>query len=494
MQGRKGGLGFGRNHLQAGGTPACQRSESLPSPSPESSSESDHRNLSADDAPLLGADLSAGRRRTGLAAWCLYDWANSAFNTVIGTFIFSVYFARGIYGDETSGAAVWTYALGAAGLIVAVLSPILGSIADRGGRRKPWLFAFMMNTVIATSLLYFARPDEAFVIYVIALMIIAAITFELGTVFYNSMLPTIAPPSMTGRISGWGWAMGYMGGLGSLALCLVLLVQAEEPFFGLVGTDDAQNVRATVLVVAAWFFLFSLPLFFLTPDTPASPAPMREHVRAGLKVLWNTLKQIRHQGHLVRFLIASALYRDGLSTLFAVGGLYAAGTFGMTFDQILIFAIGLNVTAGIGAASFAFIDDWIGPKVTILIALGALIALGSTILMVDDLTVFIVLALGLGIFVGPAQAAGRSMMSRLTPKSMESEMFGLYALAGKSISFLGPVLYATATTIFDSQRAGMATIVLVWSAGALLLATVPAPKARRPDAPKAVVKGVGNGG
>lgn len=447
-----------------------------------------------DAAPPRAPDPERGRRRLGLAAWCLYDWANSAFNTVIGTFIFSVYFARGIYGDETAGAALWGYALGAAGLTVAILSPILGSIADRGGRRKPWLFSFMMITVIATALLYFARPDASFVVYALALMIIASIAFELGTVFYNSMLPTIAPPDMTGRISGWGWGMGYMGGLGALALCLVLLVQAEEPFFGLVGTDDAQNVRATVLVVAAWFFVFSLPLFFLTPDTQASPAPWREHVSRGLAVLWNTLKQIRHQGHLVRFLIASALYRDGLSTLFAVGGLYAAGTFGMSFDQILIFAIGLNVTAGLGAASFAFVDDRIGPKATILIALAGLIGLGVTILMVDDITTFIALALGLGIFVGPAQAAGRSMMARLTPRSMESEMFGLYALAGKSISFLGPVLYATATTLFDSQRAGMATIVLVWTAGALLLATVPAPKGPRPETPKAVVQGVGNGG
>jgi UMF1 family MFS transporter len=448
----------------------------------------------SEGSPGRAPDPGPGRRRVGLAAWCLYDWSSSAFNTVIGTFIFSVYFARGIYGDETGGAALWTYTLGAAGLIVAVLSPILGSIADRGGRRKPWLFAFMMNTVIATALLYFARPDEAYIVYALALVVIAAITFELATVFYNSMLPTIAPDNMTGRISGWGWAMGYMGGLGSLALCLVLLIQTDTPFFGLVGTDDAQNVRATVLVVALWYFVFALPLFFLTPDTPAAPGPLREHVRTGLKVLWNTLKQIRHQGHLVRFLIASALYRDGLSTLFAVGGLYAAGTFGMTFDQILIFAIALNVTAGIGAASFAFVDDWLGPKVTILIALAALIGLGSTILLVDDMTVFIVLALGLGNFVGPAQAAGRSMMARLTPRSMESEMFGLYALAGKSISFLGPVLYATATTIFDSQRAGMATIVLVWTAGALLLATVPAPKGSRPEAPKAVVTGVGNGG
>ncbi len=437
------------------------------------------RNTDISPADSHAAQTPA-RRRLGLGAWCLYDWANSAFNTVIGTFIFSVYFARGIYGDETDGAAVWGYAIGVAGLAVALLSPVLGSIADRGGRRKPWILFFLAVTVTATAMMWFAEPDDAFVIYALVLIIIASVAFELGSVFYNAMLPTIAPPGMIGRISGWGWAMGYAGGLACLAACLFLLVQAETPIFGF-STENAENVRATALLVAVWFTVFAIPLFLFTPDTPPTGEPMPRQITRGLSILWHTLKQIRQQANLVRFLIASALYRDGLSTLFAVGGLYAAGTFGLTFEQILMFAIGLNVTAGLGAAGFAFIDDWVGPKPTILVALSALVGLGITILAISDATLFIVLALALGTFVGPTQAASRSMMARMAPKGMETEMFGLYALAGKSISFIGPVMYGVATSLFQSQRAGMATIVLALAAGGAILMTVAAPPRDRPE-------------
>jgi UMF1 family MFS transporter len=307
--------------------------------------------------------------------------------------------------------------------------------------------------------------------------VFASVAFELANVFYNAMLPSVAPPGMTGRVSGWGWGLGYMGGLACLAVALFGLIGfgGAPPLLPVPAAEQA-GVRATALLVAAWFAVFALPLFLFAPDRPATGIGAGRAVREGLATLWRTLREVRRYGDIVRFLIASALYRDGLATLFAVGGLYAAGTIGMDFDRILVFAIGLNVTAGLGAAGFAFLDDAAGSKRTVLLALGGLIGFGVPLLLISDADWFIVLALGLGLFVGPAQAASRSLLARLAPPHMETEMFGLYALTGKSIAFLGPVLFGLVTAAFDSQRAGMATILLFFVAGGALLLTVREPR------------------
>lgn len=413
----------------------------------------------------------------GIVAWAFYDWASSAFNTVIGTFVFSVYFMEGIYGDVTRGTAAWGFAIGTAGIIVAILAPVLGAVADRLGQRKPWLAGLVVATIVPTALLWFAEPDQAYVTYALVLVVIASVAFELGGVFYNAMLPDIAPPAMLGRVSGWSWGMGYMGGLASLASVLLLLVglPGATGLFGL-PTDNAVNVRATGPMVALWFGLFALPMFLWTPDRAVIATTVRRAIGEGLRDLVVTLRALPRQGSILRFLIASALYRDGLSTLFAVGGLYAAGTIGMSLEQVLMFAIGLNVTAGIGAALFGFIDDRVGSKTTVLAALGGLIAFGAALLLVDNMPVFIGLALCLGLFVGPAQAASRSLLARLAPREEVTKMFGLYALTGKSIAFVGPLLFAAVTSAFDSQRVGMTVILALFALGGLLLLTVRAPR------------------
>jgi UMF1 family MFS transporter len=410
--------------------------------------------------------------RRAIFSWCLYDWANSAFNTVIGTFIFSVYFARGIYGDATAGSAVWGYTLGFAGLGVALASPVLGAIADRAGRRKPWLAVLVGLTVLPVALLWYARPSPDYVAFALACVVVATIAFELGNVFYNAMLHDIAPPAKLGRVSGWAWGFGYAGGLGCLGLALVAFVQPETPWFGL-DKESAANIRATGPLVAIWFVLFAVPLFLFTPDVPPTGCRLRAAIGAGLRQLRDTIRDVRRYRPIVLFLIASALYRDGLATLFAMGGLYAAGTFAMSFEEILLFAIALNVAAGIGAAGFGWIDDWIGSRRTVMLSLIGLMGFGVPVLLVDDPRLFVALAVGLGIFVGPAQAAGRSFMARISPPALETEMFGLYAFAGKSVAFLGPILFALATDIFASQRAGMAVIFLFFLAGALVLRHVP---------------------
>lgn len=413
-------------------------------------------------------------------SWCLFDWANSSFPTVIGTFVFSVYFARGVYGDETAGSAVWGYTLSFSGLVVALVSPVIGAIADNTGRLKPWLLVLVLATAGPTALLWYVLPDPAYVAFALAMVVVGSVMFELVTVFYNALLPSVAPRHMMGRVSGWGWGLGYFGGLACLALCLVGFVQPAEPWFG-VGRDSAANIRATALVVAVWFIVFSVPLFLFTGDKPPTGLGVRQAVGQGLATLLSTLRAVRSYGQVVRFLIASALYRDGLSTLFAVGGLYAAGTFGLSFEQILLFAIGLNVTAGLGAGMLAWIDDWFGSKRTVLIALAGLSVTGIPILLIDDQTLFIGLALALGIFVGPAQAASRTLMARLSPAHMETEFFGLYALTGRAVAILGPFAFAVATDVFDSQRVGMATIIGWFVIGGIILLGVREPGARKQE-------------
>jgi UMF1 family MFS transporter len=418
-----------------------------------------------------------GDRRLGIAAWFLYDFADSAFPTVIGTFLFSVYFARGIVGDEITGTTYWTWTMAAAGVIGAILSPIFGAIADRAGPRKPWITVWMLLCIGPTALLWFAVPDPSVLGFTIPLLIVATVAHGLGNVFYNAMLIDVAPADRIGSISGWAWGMGYLGGLGCLAFCLVTLVLPDEPWFGL--TTEAQaNVRAAVLVVALWYLVFALPMLLLTRDVPRTGLGVGPAVRAGLAQLRDTLAKLSSFRDVLVFLIGSAIYRDGLSTLFTIGGLYAAGTFGMDFEEILLFAIALNVAAGLGAAIFAAVDDRVGSKPTILVGIAGLCVFGTAVLLVEDKTTFMLLALGLGLFVGPVQASSRSLLARLTPVPLMTEFFGLYALTGKAIAFVGPFLFGLVTELFQSQRAGMTVILAFWLIGGAIVWFVKEPQRR----------------
>ena len=407
----------------------------------------------------------------GIIGWCLYDWANSAFPTVITTFVFAAYFTKAVAADPVSGTEQWGYAISASALAVAVTGPVLGAIADHAGARKPWIAVLTFICVIATAMLWFTRPDPSDIIWVLFFVALANYAFGMGMVFYNAMLADIAPKPLTGRISGWGWGLGYAGGLLCLAVALVLFVQPDPALFGL-DKSASEPIRATALLVAVWFAVFSIPLFLYTPDAPASGLSVTAAVRRGLCEFIATIRRLRDYAQIVRFLIARMFYADGLTTLFAFGGIYAAGTFGMGFSELIVFGIALNVTAGLGAAAFGWVDDALGSKKTIMIAVSALIVLSTAVLLAPSKTWFWILAMPLGIFVGPAQAASRSMMTHLTPPDVRNEMFGLYALSGKATAFMGPALLGWVTAMADSQRIGMATILVFFGIGLLLLLTV----------------------
>ncbi len=406
-----------------------------------------------------------------MVAWALYDWANSAFPTVIQTFVFAAYFTRQIAVNETVGSNQWGNTISIAGLFIAVLGPILGSIADQGKRRKPWIAVFTVMCVIATALLWFIEPSNSFLIPALILVAIGTVSSEFAFIFYNAMLPDLVANKRMGRWSGWGWGLGYAGGLSCLIVSLFVFVQADPPPFGL-DASAAEHVRATYILVAGWYLLFAIPLFVWTPDVKGTGMSIRRSIREGLAQLKRSLANVRRYRNIVRFLIARMFYMDGLATIFSFGGIYAAGTFDMSEEQVIMFGIALNVMAGLGAVLFAWMDDRKGSRYTILVSLVGLSIPTLLILLVTSEQWFWILGILLGIFVGPVQAASRTFMGRLAPDNMRNEMFGLFALSGKITTFLGPLMVGWLTYFADSQRVGMSVIVLFLILGLGLLVTV----------------------
>lgn len=404
-------------------------------------------------------------------SWCLFDWANSPFATIITTFIFATYFTKAVASDPATGTSQWGWAVSMAGLVIAVMAPLLGACVDRLGRRKPWLAGLSGLCIVSTAMLWFTTPETASVGWALGWLVLATVGYELGLIFYNAMLTDVAPPERLGRLSGWAWGLGYLGGLVALVIALFVLIKPEIPPFGL---DKAlqEPVRATTLLTAGWFAAFSVPLFLWVPDAPRRDSFRQacSHALDDLKHLWRVL---RAHPAVLRFLLAQMLYTDGLNTLFAFGGIYAAGTFGMNFDQIILLGILLNVSAGLGAFLFGWCDDRFGARRTITIALLAILVLGGSLLVITSQTMFWGIAVLLGIFFGPAQSASRSLMARLAPAEARNEMFGLFALSGKVTAFAGPMVLAWATALSGSQRVGMASILAFLLAGLVLLRRVP---------------------
>ena len=408
--------------------------------------------------------------RRAVGSWFVFDWANSPFPAVILTFVIPAYFADAVMKDPARAAEMWAVMTGIAALAIAVLSPVLGAIADQGRARKPWLALFTAIMAAGSLLLWFVHPDASDAILLLILVGTMVVAFELSMVFYNALLPSLVPGTWLGRISGWAWGLGYLGGVGGLLLVLFVFVLADPPPFGLDGASDVlENVRMSGPVVAAWLLLFCVPLFVWTPDQQGHGLPLGPAIRTGLVELKQTLRNLPNHPQLWRFLLARMLFTDALNTLFAFGGIFAAGTFGMPVAEVIMFGLILNITAGLGAFAFGWIDDWIGARRTILIGIVGIVLVGTPLLLVESKLAFIVLGATLGIFFGPVQAASRSMMARIIPPGTESEMFGLYALSGKVTAFMGPWAVAVVTAATGSQRWGMATVLPFLILGGLLL-------------------------
>ena len=411
----------------------------------------------------------------GRWSWALYDWANSPFTTLIITFIFPAYLQNALVGDPVAGQSVWGYAISGSGLFIAAFAPFLGAIADASGRRKPWIFLFTTICVFGSALLWFAEPSPAWLAFSLACVISANIGFEFGVVFNNAMLPDIVPEERLGRLSGWAWGLGYTGGLVALVVALIVFIWPEQPPFGL-DRGSAEHVRIVGPLVALWLAIFSLPILLFTPDRPPSGRGVVETVRYGLCETRRTLAELGKNRSIAMFLLAHMIYADGLVTLFAFGGIYAAGAFGLSLAEVVTFGIVLNVAAGIGAVAFAWVDDWLGSKRTIIVALIGLIAASIVAVTATTLVWLWVAGIAIGLFVGPAQAASRSLMARLAPAEKRASYFGLFALSGKATAFLGPAIVAFATAASGSQRVGLASILVFFAVGLLAILPVAEPQ------------------
>lgn len=409
--------------------------------------------------------------RVNLLSWALYDWANSAFSAIIQTFVFAAYFTQQVAANETIGSIQWGLVNGLSGIIIAIAAPFFGAIADQGKKRKIWIIILTYISIIATCSLWIIKPNPAYTLPALLIVGLGIIGSELAFVFYNAMLPEIAPPNDIGKWSGWGWSFGYAGGVASLLLALFVFINGGS----LINSNHyaASHIRATFPLVGIWYFVFSLPLFIFVPDTSGKGKNLKRAIKDGLKELIETFKHIQSYKHILRFLIARMFYIDGLTTLFAFGGVYAASLFGMREREILTFGIALNISSGIGAASFAWLDDRIGGKKLILFSLLGLLIPTACILFTTSAEAFWILGLSLGLFVGPVQSASRSYMARIAPKNLLNEMFGFFAFSGKATAFLGPLLIGWATYITNSQRIGISVILIFLVIGFLIMLTVP---------------------
>ena len=440
--------------------------------------------------------------RAAVISWIFFDWAAQPYFTLITTFVFAPYFATHVAPDAASGQSLWGFATAAAGLLIAVLSPVLGAIADASGRRKPWIAAFGAMLVVGSSLMWFGKPGDPSVIPPLLLAYgLATIGAEFATVFNNAMMPTLVPPDRIGRLSGTGWATGYIGGILSLILVLGFLAASPEtgrtlfgltPLFGLDPLTH-QGDRISGPLTGIWFVVFVLPMFLLTPDYPAKRR-IGEAVRTGLGELKRMLAELPKQKSLSAFLLANMIYTDALVSLFAFGGIYAAGTFGWNTIQIGTFGIILAIAGTLGAWLGGKLDDKLGPKRVIAASMWLLLFAIVAILLVDKDSIFFIkvappapggalfaasaerayLLLGclIGAAGGPLQAASRTLLIRLSPKERVAQYFGLFALTGKVTSFVGPLLIGAITAVTASQKAGMAVLVLFFVAGLALLARV----------------------
>jgi UMF1 family MFS transporter len=442
----------------------------------------------AADAPPSGAPIDTAAtpsgetlipRRTGFTrvlAWGSWDWGSAAFNAVATTFVFTVYLTGKSFGDPDNLSAQLGLAITIAGLVVLLLAPVLGQRTDTSGRRKLWLGVNTAVVVICLALMFFVQASPGFALFGMGLVAVGTVFFEIASVNYNGMLRQVSTSKNIGKVSGLGWGMGYVGGIALLLIVYFGFIHPDVGWFG-VTSANGLAVRVSMLIAALWFAVFALPVLFAVPENKALETVGRPKVSffrsyavlgRDIARLWKTSRQT------VYFLIASAIFRDGLTGVFTFGGVLAAGTFGFTAGEVIIFAIAANVVAGISTIAVGALDDRLGAKPVILTSLIGLVisAVAVFVLHANGQIVFWTLGLVLCLFVGPAQSASRTFLGRLIPPGREGEIYGLYATTGRAATFIAPAMFTLFITIGGKQYWGILGIALVLFVGLLLLIPV----------------------
>ena len=443
---------------------------------------------------VVGLDLQADKvvPRKQVVSWAFWDWSNQPYNTVILTFIFTALYLlkdaflppeiAALSDDDPAkqaGLAALSsglgFAVGAAGLIIAILAPVLGQRSDTNGGRKRALGIATILVALTMFALFFVKAEPQYFLLGIALVAAGSVFSEIAGVNYNAMLVQVSTPKTVGRVSGLGWGLGYIGGI--VALVLVVVAYSFD-WFGL-PTDEGLPFRLVAVGCAIWSILFAIPLFLNVPSIP--PVAAREKVNffaSYVRLVKDIVKLFKESRNTFWFLIASAVYRDGLAGVFTFGAAIASVTFGFEFLEVVAFGIAANLIAGVSTIISGRFDDRFGPRAVIVTSLIGLVVAGLTVFFLHDSgkIIFWVFGLLLCVFVGPAQAASRSLLARVTPAGREGEIFGLYATTGRAASFLSPTLWALFITWFGLQFWGVLGIVLVLAVGLVLMLLVKAGK------------------
>ena len=412
------------------------------------------------------------RRRREIFAWTLYDFANTAFSVIVVTVVYAVYFKKYIVGDlkldflglnRNPGDLLWGFGGALSMFLVAVSSPVLGAIADYSSRKKRFLFVYSMVCILATISLYFLSAGMIW--QGMLLFIIGDVGFEGAIVFYNGFLPQISHEDNIGKISGYGFALGYVGSLVSL---LIAMPYANQAFIH----NDLSLMRPAFIWAGLFFFVFSLPIYIMLNETKNPVRETGAFIKTGYERVRKTLRKIRRFPQITRFLISYFVYIDGVNTVIYFSGIYASDTLGFSMKEVIQFFAIVQASAISGSYVFGYLTDKLGPKKTIHLTLlmWMLVTIGG--FLARDALTFYVVGLVAGMAMGSSQSASRALMGRLIPAGMEAEFFGFYALTGKFSAIMGPLLFGLTSTVTGNQRYAVLSVLVFFVAGFLLLRRV----------------------
>ncbi len=430
----------------------------------------------------------AGPRTAGrfpVVAWALWDCGSTGVNAIVVTFVYSVYLTEQVGGGlpgPTTPASWLGRVLTIAGLFVALLAPATGVLVNPPHRRRTVL-ALLTGVVVAlTSAMSLIRADYHYLWPGLVLLACTAAFSDLATVPYNAMLRQLSTPDTSGRVSGFGSAAGYFGSVVLLLIVYLGFISGDGDTRGALSLphDDGQNVRAAVLLTAAWFTLFALPLLITSKVIDTEERPPTVGVFGAYRALWVEVKgEWRRDQHVVYYLLASAVFRDGLTGVFTFGAVLGVTVFGVSPADVLLFGVCACVIAAIGAVLGGLLDDHIGSKPVIVGSLTAMVVVGLVLLNLSGVVAFWICGLLLCLFVGPTQSSARTMMMRMSTEGKEGVAFGLYTTTGRAVSFLAPLLFFTFIDVFGTDRAGLGGLVTVLVMGLLAILGVRVPNRSR---------------
>jgi len=391
--------------------------------------------------------------------WTLFDFANTSFSIVVVTFLFAVYFKNTVADGKPIGDLYWSFGTSISMIVTALISPVLGAIADFSAGKKRFLLFFTIMCIIATASLFFVGPGQ--ILLGLILFIIANIGFEAGLVFYDAFLPEVTVPKNYGRVSGYGFGMGYLGSLATLAIIY--------PFI------QSGMIKETFPVAALFFLVFSIPFFLFIRDSRKKIVKTEPYHIIGLKRVWSTISHLKNYKNLAIFLLAYFFYIEGVNTIIFFSGIYASTTLGFTDTELLVFFLTVQTTAIAGSVVFGIIADSIGQKKTIMITLFMWLITVALAFFIYDKSGFYIVGLIAGASMGSSQSTSRSLMTKLTPEDKKTEFFGFYSFFGKSSAVVGPLVFGLVSFLSGSQRIAILSVGVFFVIGMLILTKVKDP-------------------